>query len=225
MTVNLGDQLLQLHHEEADESWSYAQRLDTDFQGWVPAYMFQDSSAPRVQPTEELPLHMPAPDIDETVGNATVSCSTNGVNLVSPGVETLTFKARCDFDASAYGSSYMTVNIGEHLQQIEHHEADEVWSFAQKMEGAEFLQGWVPAYIFQAMTLEAPCVEAVRHEAPHDFNGREYGPEYLIVHQGECLEKIDHPEADDWWSYARCINKSLQGWVPTSFFAGGGTPP
>jgi len=134
-------------------------------------------------------------------------------------------------------------------------EIPKYWEFLE-----EFTQKWNPKNFdqecevvlgdisrsFEAVTREAPCVEVVTHEAPFDFDGRFYGPEYLIVHQGEyleqidhagpeylivhqgeCLEQIDHPEADDWWSYARCIErgtgsahgiKSSQGWVPTFFF-------
>eukprot|EP00746_Dinoflagellata_sp_MGD_P070386 gnl/MRDRNA2_/MRDRNA2_288297_c0_seq1.p1 gnl/MRDRNA2_/MRDRNA2_288297_c0~~gnl/MRDRNA2_/MRDRNA2_288297_c0_seq1.p1 ORF type:complete len:103 (-),score=16.65 gnl/MRDRNA2_/MRDRNA2_288297_c0_seq1:44-352(-) len=48
------------------------------------------------------------------------------------------------------------------------------------------------------------------------FEGADYGPEYLILNQGDQVDLEDHPLADGDWSFGRA--HGVRGWFPTQLW-------
>ena len=71
-------------------------------------------------------------------------------------------------------------------------------------------RGWFP----RSHVSQFVCIQA-------SFDGRDYGPDYLILDEGAQVLRLEHPQADDLWAYGEQASGGIgeqrsQGWYPRS---------
>ena len=106
-----------------------------------------------------------------------------------------------NFDGSEYGPEYLVVHRGESVKAGSQPD-DQGWTCVVHSNK----EGWIPS----------EYVEQKKMRVLADFDGSEYGPEYLVVHRGEIVEAGSEPDDQGW----TCVVQSKkQGWIPSTFKA------
>jgi len=77
------------------------------------------------------------------------------------------------------------------------------------------------AFLFQLVRAQEDAPETTTPPSfgvvAEDFDGKIYGDEYLVVREGDRIEKLDAPCDDEGWGYGRHVETDLLGWFPPTY--------
>ena len=111
-------------------------------------------------------------------------------------------RIQAPFDGRDYGHDYLILDVGAQVLPLEHPQADGWWAYGEQASGGtgeKRIQGWYPKE-FEAMNTEAIS------EALNDFDGGDFGEDYLVFTKGSRIRLLNDHVANEDWSYGELLS-------------------
>ena len=106
------------------------------------------------------------------------------------------------FDGRDFGHDYLILDVGAQVLPLEHPQADGWWAYGEQASGGtgeKRIQGWYPKE-FEAMNTETIS------EAMNEFDGGDFGEDYLVFSKGSRIRPLNDHVANDDWSYGELLS-------------------